>query len=48
MARIQTHNVPFCIRTIFQGTAFSAVPLNIQLVSPCDDAGMQIVYVGRA
>jgi hypothetical protein len=37
------HNFPFCIQPIFQGTAFSTTPLDIQLIGPYGNAPVQIV-----
>lgn len=36
--KFTTHNFPLCVQPIFHGTAFSAAPLDIQLISPCRDA----------
>ena len=35
-----TQDVPFCAQPIFQGTAFSAAPLNIELIGPCGSVGL--------
>jgi hypothetical protein len=41
-----TQDVPFCIQSIFQGTAFSAAPLNIELIGPCGSVGLGLPVLG--
>ena len=41
-----TQDFPFCIQPIFQGTAFSAAPFNIELRGPCGSVGLGLQVQG--